>query len=69
VYDTRNDNDTLYYQPNICFGPCGPGPGYSGANTHNPVDLDLPEGRSLTIAVWDDANLTRLVDEIGFAVA
>jgi hypothetical protein len=61
VYDTRNDNDTLYYEPIICVpgGDCTFGIGYSGADTDNPVDFDLPEGSAVGILVWDDKNPLR----------
>jgi hypothetical protein len=64
VYDTRNDDDTLYYEPIICVPgrECSFGVGYSGANTDNPVDFELPEGSAVGILVWDDTNpLRRLV--------
>jgi hypothetical protein len=61
VYDTRNDDDTLYYEPIICLpgGDCTFGIGYSGADTDNPVDFDLPEGSAVSILVWDDKNPLR----------
>ncbi|WP_247694130.1 hypothetical protein [Streptomyces sp. B93] len=62
MYDVTNDGDGLYYKVSYegdggRYGVYTP-PGTSDAWDVKKVNLDIPEGRTVTIAVYDDVKLT-----------
>jgi hypothetical protein len=76
VYDTRNDGDTVYFEPFICpvGETCFYGDSYSAPGTSNPIDSDvinfsLPEGSTFTLLAWDNADETDFLGERGGGVA
>ncbi|GGS11418.1 hypothetical protein GCM10010221_04590 [Streptomyces parvus] len=58
VYDVKNDGDTLYYKVSY-EGDGGKWGLYAAPSTSNVIDirkvnLDIPEGRRVTVTVYDD---------------
>ena len=67
VYDTANDGDTYYVQVGYSsggtyhrVGTFSP-PGTTAVLDYEVDDLDIPEGASVDISVYDDAGLTDLI--------
>lgn len=68
MYDVANDGDGLYYKVSY-EGDGGRYGVYTTPGTSDPwdvrrVDLDIPEGREVTITVYDDIKLTDWVRTI-----
>ncbi|WP_052412302.1 hypothetical protein [Streptomyces mutabilis] len=68
MYDVANDNDGLYYKVSYegdggRYGVYMP-PGSSDSWDVKKVNLDIPEGRRVTITVYDDRGLTDHVSTI-----
>ena len=65
VYDTRNDGDTVYFEPFICpvggtcyFDVSYSAPGTSNAIDYDVFDFDVPEGSKFDLWMWDNADET-----------
>ncbi|ESU49589.1 hypothetical protein K7395_11040 [Streptomyces filamentosus] len=67
VYDVKNDGDTLYYKVSY-EGDGGKWGLYAAPSTSNVIDvrkvnLDIPEGRKVTVTVYDDKAMKKKVME------
>lgn len=64
VYDTENDGDTIYvtFSDGEDIQQLVSPPGTSRGIDTEIVDFDIPEGRDVTVRVFDDPNLT---DQLG----
>jgi hypothetical protein len=76
VYDTRNDGDTVYFEPFICpvGGSCFFDVSYSALGTSDPIDFDvfnfeLPEGSKFDLWIWDNADETDSLGTVHGGVA
>ncbi|WP_236726218.1 hypothetical protein [Streptomyces sp. NBRC 110465] len=68
VYDVKNDGDTLYYKVSY-EGDGGKWGLYAAPGTSDVIDvrkvnLDIPEGRKVTVTVYDDKAMKKKVYEI-----
>ncbi|OSC70250.1 hypothetical protein B5180_25170 [Streptomyces sp. BF-3] len=68
VYDVKNDGDTLYYKVSY-EGDGGRWGLYVAPSTSNVIDirkvnLDIPEGRLVTVTVYDDKAMKKQVGKM-----
>ncbi|MFJ9107243.1 hypothetical protein [Streptomyces sp. NPDC102283] len=68
MYDVANDGDGLYYKVSYAgdggkWGLYSP-PGTSNAWDVKKVNLDIPEGRTVTITIYDDKAMKKRVGQI-----